>query len=69
MIPLIILGLIILMASLAVVASGTSPRRRDAEYSGDGGGYDGSFSGHSAGADFCDSGSNGGGGDCGGGGD
>ena len=68
MIPLIILGLIILMASLAVVASGTSPRRRDAEYSGDGGGYDGSFSGH-FGADFCDSGGNGGGGDCGGGGD
>ena len=67
MIPLIVLGAIILVASLAVVASGSSRRRRDAEFSGDGGGYDGSLSGHSAGADFCDSGSDGG--DCGGGGD
>ena len=45
--------LTILLVSLAVVASATSRRRRDAEYSGDGGGYDGSLSGHAAGADFC----------------
>lgn len=69
MTPLVVLGLIILVASLAVVASGTSRRQRDAEYSGDGGGYDGGYSGHAAGADFCDGGSDGGGGDCGGGGD
>ena len=60
MTALVAFGPIILTAGLKMVAIEDGRRRRDGEYSDEGGGADGGYIGGSGGGDRCDSGSDGG---------
>lgn len=69
MIVLVVLGLILVMASLAVVGSVSGRRRGDDGSSNWGEGTDGGSGGYAGGAGYYYGGSDAGGGDCGGDGD